>query len=77
MMLENRTRQKSAMNTRSTSYARENSPMAQRPEISDALVEIKIPQRMVNLPVCPAGLFRNILLAMLALVMLALLFLVV
>lgn len=40
-------------------------------------VEIKIPQRMVNLPDCPAGLFRNVLLAMLALVTLALLLLFV
>lgn len=34
-------------------------PKTRQPEISDAPIEIKIPQRMVNLPAIPLKIFRN------------------
>ncbi len=47
------------------SYASEDSPAARIPESSDAPVEIKIPQRMVNLPITPPSILRNIALLVL------------
>jgi hypothetical protein len=48
--VKNRIRQKSVMNAK----ASPDSSTTQRPESPDAPVEIKIPQRMVNLPVMPS-----------------------
>lgn len=42
-----------------------------RRERSDAPVEIKIPQRMVNLPVIPSTVFRKIALLVLSVMALA------
>ena len=47
------------------SYARDGKPQARQPEKSDAPIEIKIPQRMVNLPITPASILRKIALLVL------------
>jgi|GEM_PF-1390796 len=47
------------------SRARQERPEAQRQGSPDAPVEIKIPQRMVNLPVIPSSILRNIVLLVL------------
>lgn len=48
------------------SYVREDKPKAQPSESADAPVEIKIPQRMVNLPVIPSKMLRNIVVLVLS-----------
>jgi hypothetical protein len=53
------------------SDACENRSKTKRPEISDTPIEIKIPQRMVNLPVVPASILRNIALFVMTVVVLA------
>ena len=63
--VKNRIRQKSVMNPK----ASPDSSTTQRPESTDAPVEIKIPQRMVNLPVMPSKrLLRKIVLLVLAVI---------
>jgi len=60
--------QKSAMSDIFISYAREDRPRAQQTESPCAPVEIKIPQRVVNLPVIPASILRNIVLLVLTVI---------
>jgi hypothetical protein len=64
-MLENLFPQNSDMSDIFISYASEDSQAARQPESSDAPVEIKIPQRMVNLPITPASILRKIALLVL------------
>jgi hypothetical protein len=56
------------MSTRSVSQAGKDSSEVERQGSTDAPVEIKIPQRMVNLPVMPSSILRNIFLLVLALI---------
>jgi hypothetical protein len=62
--VKNRIRQKSVMNPK----ASQDSSTTQRPESPDTPVEIKIPQRIVNLPVSPSIILRNIALLVLSLI---------
>jgi hypothetical protein len=65
---KNRIRHKIAMSTRSVSHVRKDSSEEERQGSTGAPVEIKIPQRMVNLPVIPSSILRNIILLVLALI---------
>lgn len=56
------------MSAKSISNVSHDKPKAQQPESPDAPVEIKIPQRMVNLPVIPSTIFRNIALVFLTVI---------
>ncbi|UWX56815.1 hypothetical protein NY406_06035 [Chlorobaculum sp. MV4-Y] len=60
------------MSTKSITHASPNRPAAQPEKSSDAPVEIKIPQRIVNLPVVPSKkLLRNIVVLVLSAIALA------
>lgn len=48
------------MSTKSISHTRQSRPAAQLHESPEAPVEIKIPQRMVNLPAIPLKILRKI-----------------
>jgi hypothetical protein len=60
------------MSTKSITHTSPDRPAAQRQQSSDAPVEIKIPQRMVNLPIAPSKkLLRNIVVIVLTVIALA------
>jgi len=56
------------MSTKSISHASPDKPAAQRGKSPDAPVEIKIPQRMVNLPTIPSKILRKIVVLVLTVI---------
>lgn len=56
------------MSTKPISHTSQSRPAAQRHESPKAPVEIKIPQRMVNLPTIPSKILRNIVVLVLTVI---------